>query len=324
MKIEHWTPKGESFTWIDITNPTHNELVELAHKHDIEESQIAGCLDPEHMPRTEIVGDFRSIILRGYDAEAPTDGLTVHKLTRKLVLFVGPRTFLTVHRTDLPYLAPIKAQLTSNTLGKVTTKSLLNEILAAVVHTYDEPMAHLLSTLSQLEDRTFHPTAADSLLAEGYYLRRKASVFSHMMTLMSEAVHSVAASYPKNQSHSFSYLAERCDRLSFHASELTVNIDNLINLHLTIIGQKTNEASQRSNEVMRLLTVVSIFFLPLNLIAGIYGMNFENMPELKNPDGYQWTLMAMALIAFAILIWFWRRGWLSPIEDGKNDLNDKN
>ena len=61
---------------------------------------------------------------------------------------------------------------------------------------------------------------------------------------------------------------------------------------------------------MRVLTVVSIFFLPINFIAGVYGMNFENMPELKSANGYYMTLGLMFIIAIAVLGWAYAKGWL--------------
>ncbi|HEY1078684.1 MAG TPA: CorA family divalent cation transporter, partial [Bdellovibrio sp.] len=76
----------------------------------------------------------------------------------------------------------------------------------------------------------------------------------------------------------------------------------------------TNEASYRTNEVMRVLTVFSIFFLPLNFIAGVYGMNFENMPELKAPNGYYMTLAVMAFVVVSITYWMYKKGWLKKEE----------
>jgi magnesium transporter len=61
---------------------------------------------------------------------------------------------------------------------------------------------------------------------------------------------------------------------------------------------------------MRILTVFSIFFLPLNFLTGIYGMNFEFMPELHQEHGYFYLLGAMSLIASAIFYWVYRKGWL--------------
>jgi magnesium transporter len=63
--------------------------------------------------------------------------------------------------------------------------------------------------------------------------------------------------------------------------------------------------------------VVSTIILPLSLIAGIYGMNFENMPELKSQNGYYATLAVMILLTLGLLIYFWKRGWIfqkEPVE----------
>ena len=69
-------------------------------------------------------------------------------------------------------------------------------------------------------------------------------------------------------------------------------------------------ASHRTNEVMRVLTVFSAFFLPLTFIVGVYGMNFVHMPELGRRWGYPAVLGLMALVCLVIFIWFRRRGWL--------------
>jgi magnesium transporter len=68
--------------------------------------------------------------------------------------------------------------------------------------------------------------------------------------------------------------------------------------------------ANRTNDVMKTLAVLSAIILPLSLIAGIYGMNFENMPELKSRNGYFLTLAGMAAVALVLLFFFWWRGWI--------------
>ena len=68
--------------------------------------------------------------------------------------------------------------------------------------------------------------------------------------------------------------------------------------------------SNRMNEIMKVLTIFSAVMLPLTFIAGVYGMNFENMPELHSRYGYYGALVVMGVVAVGMLIFFWRRGWL--------------
>ena len=91
--------------------------------------------------------------------------------------------------------------------------------------------------------------------------------------------------------------------------EIDINkevLDGLTNLYYAVQGQ-------RMNEIMKLLTVVSAIFIPLTFLAGIYGMNFDNIPELHVKNGYYILLASMAIIAAVLILYFKRRGWL-----GKN------
>jgi magnesium transporter len=87
-----------------------------------------------------------------------------------------------------------------------------------------------------------------------------------------------------------------------------------------ILGGVQAAAANRTSEIARVLTVVSSIMLPLTLLAGIYGMNFENMPELKWERGYPLVLGVMAVLGLGLVAAFWRLGWLgavSPPERGR-------
>lgn len=86
----------------------------------------------------------------------------------------------------------------------------------------------------------------------------------------------------------------------------------LMDVYLSAVGN-------RMNEVMKLLTVVSAIFIPLTFIAGLYGMNFEYMPELKWHWGYPLCLAVMVAIAFGLIFFFWRKGWLENASTIKHD-----
>jgi magnesium transporter len=77
----------------------------------------------------------------------------------------------------------------------------------------------------------------------------------------------------------------------------------LLNLHFNVLAGKTND-------VVKFLTIFSAIMLPLSLIAGIYGMNFENMPELHTKYGYYFALGLMLVVGIGLLLYFWRKGWV--------------
>ena len=109
---------------------------------------------------------------------------------------------------------------------------------------------------------------------------------------------------PQNILPFFRDVHDHLMRISDLAENYRDLIGGLFEIHFAVIGNKTND-------IMKTLAIVSAIILPLTLIAGIYGMNFENMPELHSRYGYAATLAVMIVITILLLIYFWRRGWLS-------------
>jgi len=95
-----------------------------------------------------------------------------------------------------------------------------------------------------------------------------------------------------------------------HAVRVMDLVESYRDLTASLLELYLSAVSQRTNEIMRVLTVLSGIFIPLTFVAGVYGMNFENMPELRQPAGYFVCLGAMLLIALGELWFFKRKGWL--------------
>lgn len=97
---------------------------------------------------------------------------------------------------------------------------------------------------------------------------------------------------------------EHIERVAQHVDRLEKNAEVAIQIHFSIQGNRTND-------IMRVLTVLTAIFLPLNLIAGIFGMNFEVMPFIHHANGFLWTAGTMIFIAILLSIYFWRNRYLS-------------
>lgn len=96
---------------------------------------------------------------------------------------------------------------------------------------------------------------------------------------------------------------EHIERVLHHVQRLEQNAETTVQMHF-------NAQSHRTNEIMRTLTVLTAIFLPLNLIAGIFGMNFEFIPLLHMSNGFWWAMVAMGLTAAGLVVFFWRKRYL--------------
>lgn len=96
---------------------------------------------------------------------------------------------------------------------------------------------------------------------------------------------------------------EHIERVLHHVQRLEQNAETTVQMHF-------NAQSHRTNEIMRTLTVLTAIFLPLNLIAGIFGMNFEFIPLLHMSSGFWWAMVSMGLTAAGLVVFFWRKRYL--------------
>jgi magnesium transporter len=97
---------------------------------------------------------------------------------------------------------------------------------------------------------------------------------------------------------------EHVSRVLNHARRLENSAESAVQLHFSAM-------SHRTNQIVRTLTVITAIFAPLTLITGIFGMNFEHMPLLKDREGFWWTIGGMALVAVVLLIYFRAKRYLS-------------
>jgi len=290
------------FTWIDVTAPSPAELLEIATRHGLPATAVEDCLDPEHLPKYERFNDSVFLILRVHDPAAPGSAGTVQELTRKIALFLRGDVGLTVHRVDLPAITTVRERFSGPSAEECTGIALLAALVNATLDSYDRPLQQAEDDIDAFEEGLFRPDMPAPPLERVHVLKRRVSLIKRMLWQTQNVIVRMTPA-GERMLPLYQDLKENSESFHFWADQLQEDLNNLLGMHVTM-------ASHRTNEVMRVLTVFSAFFLPLTFIVGIYGMNFEHMPELGKRWGYPAVIVVMAAVCLVIFTWFRRRGWL--------------
>jgi magnesium transporter len=297
------------FIWVDVVHPTSEELADVARRYNLHPTSVEDSLEPEHLPKYERIGSTTFIIVRAIDSAAAGDCSTLHEMTRKVAIFYGTDFLITIHRTDQPFLSELITEYRSlappegvGERRKGFLPRLLINIINGAIATYQKPLEESETGIDMFEATVFGEHEFTGLLRRIYLIKRRVTL---MRRMLSHTLDSVKKLVPASEPTAPLYqdLRENAESMHFYADELLEDVNNLLSIQLAL-------ASHRTNEVVRVLTVFSVFFLPLTFIVGVYGMNFAHMPELRERWGYPAVLLGMGVVTLAIYLWFRRRGWL--------------
>ncbi len=292
--------KSISERWIDITNPSQAELDELSTKYNLHPNAVQDCLKPDHLPKYEEIEQSKFIVSRIYDANQSSDADTIQEVSRKISIFITHDTLITIHRTDQTILSDIRHHYIDS-LRCTDINQLLMIILNKVLLSYEQPALKLNDEIDFYENKIFLKNKLPSLLKNLYRIKRKVSVNRRILTLTKDIINKLESDNHKNVM--YRELQDTYVQQETIYDQLNDDINNVLQLYLSISSQKTNE-------VIRVLTIFSVFFMPLTFIVGIYGMNFHYMPELEWKFGYLFSMLIMIAVTVIIYLWFKRKDWL--------------
>jgi magnesium transporter len=308
-----------NFRWIDVAHPTEEELESLRELYNLPPHQVQDTLDPIHLPKFERVGSISFLIMRIFDVESDLTADTIRGLTRKIGVFIGPSFIITVHRLDPDYFQGLVENCLSDFEGEMVSDMrippLLVKFLNKALQSYRLMLEIAENELDGFEFSLFDREADIDMFKDLHIIRRRLAlakrIFLHSQDVVVKLSPSSDTNYPL-----FQDLKEQVTGLIFMTDELLEDATSLLSLQISL-------ASQRTNEVVRVLTVFSVFFMPLTFIAGVYGMNFKVMPELNWRYGYLFACGIMILVTCLIGWWFYRKGWLKFFNiENLNDNKD--
>ncbi|MFE0648390.1 magnesium and cobalt transport protein CorA [Streptomyces sp. NPDC059534] len=303
--------------WIGLQRPTHEELHFLAAEFDLHELAVEDAMEAHQRPKLERYGDTLFVVLRAaryLDAQEEVDFGELH-------IFVGPDFLITVRHGAAPDLSAVRHRMEENPeLLALGPEAVLYAILDTVVDGYAPVVAGVQNDIDEIETEVFGGDPAVSRRI--YELSREMVEFQRATRPLVGMLHSLIAGFAKygTDEELQRYLRDVADHVT-HTSERVDGfrqaLADILTVNATLVTQQQNaemralaEAGFEQNEEIKKISAwAAILFAP-TLVGTIYGMNFEDMPELKWAGGYPFAILLMAVVCVSLYVIFRKRDWL--------------
>ncbi len=290
----------QPFLWIDLCEPTKTELNDIVQHYHLHHYTVQDCLEAGHLPKFEHIDNYNFLIIRLFDCKTKAHPSTIQEMTSKIAIFYSHDFLITIHRQKQPFLSEIAHRYTaSNSI--LTSDQLLTKILRQALNSYEAPALMLADEIDEYERLVFLKNAIPSFQKKLYFIKHQTSISKRIFILMYDVINQIYANQPTNP-----YIQELRDqhlKISMIYEQTHDDVNNLLGIYLSISAQKTNE-------VMKILTIFSVFFMPATFLVGVYGMNFEHIPEFKWQYGYPMVWVVVVITSLVIYQWFKRKKWL--------------
>lgn len=278
----------KNFDWIDIENSTSSDLQDLEFPFRIDQNFMVDALESGHLPKIERTKDYDFMILRAFTATENKKAIEVGEISNKIAFFIHKKGLVTIHRASFEFIKNPPDHFESS-------NSLVLYLVSGLLKTFEKPLKEQAEKMDQLEQVIFLKGGDNLSIEKLYFEKSKARLTKKLLMIMQNVIGQFTVEDELNSS--LQDIKDTVVDLILRTEEIVEDANSLLNSYMTFTAQK-------SNDVMKLLTIFSAFFLPLTFIAGVYGMNFSNMPELRWEYGYFVTLLFMLAIAIGIYLWF--------------------
>ncbi len=296
--------------WVDLLGETPEQIQEakdiLLNIFRFHYLTVEDCIETRNQPKVEAFPDYIYFIVHGIKPGETGPG---NFATKELDGYLGENFVVTFHDQRFRSIKIVKQHLRNSTFACSRGPAyLLHQILDHIVDLYMPIVDDFDLEITRLEERAFDMKRSDNAILEDVMVLRRSAmrlrrISARQLEVLYRISHGEFLQIPDNVLPYFRDVHDHLQRVSDLSESYRDLVSSLFDIHFSVIANRTND-------VMKTLAVLSAIMLPLSLIAGIYGMNFENMPELKTRHGYFITLGIMIAVAGVLLLYFWRRGWI--------------
>ena len=295
-------PEG-TLHWIDLEDPTIKESSILEDPFHFHPLAIEDTLAEVHHPKLDDYDAYIYLIVHGMRFDAPTDQF----ITRELDVFLGPNYLVTHHNGPMRSISSIRDQC-----GKDIENSFPKGCDFLLHHILDQMFDHYFPSLDALEDKIqliqveVFENPTKETLDRIFALKKDILQLRRLCLPQREIVNRLArADLKVISARAAIYFRDIYDNL-YRIVEAAASYQDMVQ---GTMDAYLSAVSNRLNETMKRLTVVGAVLSTLMVITGIYGMNFEHMPELKWRYGYLFALGLMAGATVTLIYWFKKKGW---------------
>ncbi|TJZ43535.1 magnesium/cobalt transporter CorA [Streptomyces piniterrae] len=298
--------EGHSFMWLGMYEPTQEEFDHVSSEFGLHPLAVEDALHAHQRPKLEVYDDSLFMVLKPitYDVEADTVTAT------ELMVFVGDSFVVTVRHGEASPLAAVRRRLEDHPeILRHGPGAVLYAVSDAVVDHYIEVAAELQTDLEELEAEVFAPVRGDTrnTAAQIYAFKREVLEFRRATGPLAEPMERLQnPGVPFVHDHARPFFRDVDD----HLTRANESVDGLDRLLSDILAAHLAQMGVRQNDDMRKISAWAALAAVPTLIAGVYGMNFDDMPELKWHLGYPAILLFMAVVEVSLYRLFKRRGWL--------------
>jgi len=308
-------PSG--MAWIGLARPTETELLSLAAEFDLHPLSVEDAMEAHQRPKLERYGDTLFVVLRAaryLDAPEEVDFGELH-------VFVGPDFVITVRHGAAPDLSAVRHRMEKTPeLLRLGPEAVLYAILDAVVDGYAPVVSGVQNDIDEIETEVFRGDPEVSRRI--YELSREMVEFQRATRPLVGMLHALMAGFAKygTDEELQRYLRDVADHVTHTSERVDVfrqALSDILTVNATLVTQQQNaemralaEAGfEQNEEIKKISSWAAILFAP-TLVGTIYGMNFEDMPELGWSFGYPFAIGLMGVVCVSLYVIFKRRDWL--------------
>ena len=296
--------------WIGLYRPTATEMAAVAAEFGLHDLAVEDAISAHQRPKLERYPDHLFTVLRPARYLDATETVEFGELH----IFTGKNYVVTIRHAETAGVARVRRRLEDRPdLLRHGPEAVLYALLDMVVDDYAPVVAGLENDIDEIEDQLF---SGDSTVSRRIYeLAREVIQFQRAIHPLPEMMHQLKRGFEKygvnsELQHSLRDVEDHVARVISRADSFRDLLQNALTLDGTLTANRQNEAGAEQNEqVKKISSWAAIFFAP-SIVAGIYGMNFEHMPELHWAAGYPFAIGLMAGTAALMYIIFKKKGWL--------------